>query len=224
MKGLLGFLEELARTVAAVSLLTPLVLLVSTGAIVQRLLGAPPSQVHWAYRVSNLDPFAIMDAIRELVIRFVIKRQLIQVPIFGHALASTGNASVERRGRGDMRRIRAVLSRRDPRISLLFFAEGTRSRDGRLHPFKKGAFATAIATGLPLLPVGVAGSYFVLQPGRWWLRRGGIAIEIGAPIPVTERADRDALHEEAFAVVAKLRAQARARLRAADFEPGGRDD
>jgi 1-acyl-sn-glycerol-3-phosphate acyltransferase len=175
---------------------------------------------------SNLDPFAIMDGIRELVIRFVVKRQLAVVPIFGQALVVTGNASVERRGRGrgDMRRIREVVSRRDPRVSLLFFAEGTRSKDGRLHPFKRGAFATAISTGMPLLPVGVAGTYAVLRPGRWWFRRGGMAVEIGAPILVTEHADRDALQEETFAVVAKLRAQARARLRAADIDPGGRDD
>jgi 1-acyl-sn-glycerol-3-phosphate acyltransferase len=172
---------------------------------------------------SNLDPFAIMWGLPELVIRFVIKRQLARIPLFGQALERSGNVIVERQGRGDMRRVQEALAHRDPRVSLLFFAEGTRAKDGRLQPFKKGAFASAIDTGLPVLPVGIAGSYYVMQPGRWWLRRGGIAIEVGRPLPVDASTQRDALHEETFAAVAKLRAEARAALRAAGIEPGGRD-
>jgi 1-acyl-sn-glycerol-3-phosphate acyltransferase len=254
----LRFLDEFARTLSAVAVLPPLLLLLSIAALLARLLGARPSGVNWAYQLfahssvaisgarvkvygkeilqpghayvlvsnheSNLDPFAILYGLRDLAIRFVIKREIMQLPVIGHALAFTGNASVERtQGSGDVRRLQQALSKRDPEISLLFFAEGTRSKDGRLHKFKKGAFATAIATGLPVLPLGIAGSYFMLRPGTSWLRRGGIAIEIGPPIPVTEQTKRESLRDETFAAVAKLRLQARSRLRAAGLDPGGCD-
>jgi 1-acyl-sn-glycerol-3-phosphate acyltransferase len=175
---------------------------------------------------SNLDPFALMHALPQLVIRFVIKRQLMKVPLFGQTLARTGNVTVARsQTRADVRRIQEVMSHRDPTVSLLFFAEGTRAKDGRLQPFKKGAFATALNEGVPILPVGLAGSFFVLRPGSLWLRRGGIAIEVGEPISVEGRDphDRDALCKETFDRVAGLRSRARERLRESGFEPGGHD-
>jgi 1-acyl-sn-glycerol-3-phosphate acyltransferase len=263
MHGLLRFLEELSRTLVGVLVLPPLLLMISLGALLQRLVGMSASQMNWTYYIfsrafiaisgarmmvygrqhlqpgrvyvvvanheSNLDPFAMMDGIRELSIRFVLKRQLAQIPIFGHALSISGNATVQRqggaRGSDDVRRIRQAVSTRDPRVSLLVFAEGTRSRDGGLKPFKKGAFATAIEAGLPVLPVGLAGTYRILQPGKTWVRSGGgIALEIGPPIEVTAQTSREALHAETFAIVAKLRAQARARLREAGIDPGGRDE
>lgn len=175
---------------------------------------------------SAWDPLCLLAELPDLVLRFVIKRDAMRVPLFGHALRATGNVTVARTDTaGDVQRIQRSMQRRDPAVSIMFFAEGTRSSDGALHPFKKGAFATAIQERLPLLPVAVAGSHRVWPKGALLLRPGPIAIEIGAPIPVSGLgpADRDALRERAFRAVAALRAAARARLRAAGVEPGGID-
>ncbi len=174
---------------------------------------------------SNLDPFALMMTLPQLKIRFVIKRQIMLIPVFGHALRATGNVTVTRRGSGDVKRLRETLEARDPEVSLLFFAEGTRSRDGSFRPFKKGAFATAIAEGLPILPVALAGTYASLPPAAGALLKNTIAVEVGDPIPTRgmTAADRMPLLELCQKRVGELRAQARARVRAAGDHPGGQD-
>jgi len=174
---------------------------------------------------SNLDPFALMRALPELNIRFVIKRQIMLIPVFGHALAITGNVTVNRQGRGDVKRIRDTMEHRDPEVSLIFFAEGTRSRDGSFRTFKKGAFATAISEGLPILPVALAGTYASLPPAARLLRKNAMAVEVGEPIPTSglSEADRTPLLELTQKRVAELRARARDRVRAAGDLPGGVD-
>jgi 1-acyl-sn-glycerol-3-phosphate acyltransferase len=175
---------------------------------------------------SAWDPLCILAALPELAIRFVVKRPLMRIPIFGHALRATGNVTVLRTDTaGDVRRIESRMSERHPDVSILFFAEGTRSRDGALHPFKKGPFATALRHRLPILPVAHAGTYRVWRKATFGLRPGPVMIEVGAPIPVEGlgEADRDALLARGFEALRDLRAAARARLRAAGVEPGGID-
>jgi 1-acyl-sn-glycerol-3-phosphate acyltransferase len=109
--------------------------------------------------------------------------------------------------------------------SMLFYAEGTRSRDGALHAFKKGAFVTAIAYGLPILPIGHAGCYRIWSPLRFGLRSGPVVVEVGQPIPVEHLAydDREPLRDQTFEAVRELRARARKRIRELGVEPGGID-
>jgi 1-acyl-sn-glycerol-3-phosphate acyltransferase len=102
----------------------------------------------------------------------------------------------------------------DPDVSIFFFAEGTRSRSGQLAPFKKGAFATAILHGLPILPLGIAGTRAIWQPGDPRVHKGCAVLEIGEPIPVDGLSldDRSRLRDQVHEVVTKLRADARRRL------------
>jgi len=175
---------------------------------------------------SNWDPLAIIAALPELVIRFVLKAQLLSVPVFGSALYRTGNIAVDRRqGGADVRRVQEGMSERPPDVSILFFAEGTRARDGAYRAFKMGAFATALDFKLPILPVAVAGTFPIWPAGRMWVRPSPLVIEVGAPIPVEGYAggDRVRLRDETHRVVAELRARARARMRARGIDPGGTD-
>lgn len=175
---------------------------------------------------SNWDPVCIVATLRQLVIRAVAKAQFMDIPVLGHALRLTGNVRVVRnQTAGDRARIEEVMGRRDPDVSILFYAEGHRSRDGALHPFKMGAFATALGFGLPILPVAVAGMRPLWRPGTPWLVPGTAAIEIGAPLPVDglRWEDRHALRNLTFETVRALRTRARARLREHGIEPGGID-
>jgi len=175
---------------------------------------------------SAWDPMCVVTALPDLLLRFVAKGQLMRIPIFGSALALTGNVRVERtQTAGDVSRIREGMDRRDPAVSLLFFAEGTRSRDGSFRPFRMGAFATALTSGLPVLPIAVAGTYAIWPKGRLRIARRPVAIEVGEPISVTGLTfeDRGALRDRAHAAMGELRAAARQRLRASGNEPGGID-
>lgn len=175
---------------------------------------------------SDWDPPVHMATLARLRLRAIIKEQMIRIPVFGRALLLSGNVRVERtRTAEDVERIRAVMAKRRPDVSMLFYAEGTRSRDGAFHDFKKGAFATAIAYQLPVLPVGTAGTRRIWPPLTLRLRRGPVVVKVGAPIPVAGLTfeDRDRLRDDAHRAVRELRRQARQRLRALGVEPGGAD-
>jgi 1-acyl-sn-glycerol-3-phosphate acyltransferase len=116
-------------------------------------------------------------------LRIVTKRELLAVPIFGWALWLAGFPFIDRRDRE--RAIRSLdrasaLFRRG--ISVLVFAEGTRSQDGRLLPFKKGGFVLALEAGVPIVPVAVRGGVSVLPKGSLCVRRGCIEVMFEAPV------------------------------------------
>src|SRR5206468_3457613 len=77
--------------------------------------------------------------------------------------------------------------------NVLVFPEGTRSRDGNVQPFKKGAFVLASQAGVPLVPVAIEGSGRCFPPEGFRIRPGVIRIKLGEPIPtrgpVTDRID-----------------------------------
>jgi len=175
---------------------------------------------------SNWDPPSLLAALTGTPLRFIVKREISDVPIFGWAIVRTGSVRVERTGnQSDVDRVRERMGERPRDISMLFYAEGTRSRDGALHPFKKGAFATAIAHRLPILPIGHAGCRRIWTPGRFRLRSGPVVVEVGRPIPVEhlDYDDREQLREETFEAVRELRTRARERVRELGVDPGGID-
>jgi 1-acyl-sn-glycerol-3-phosphate acyltransferase len=70
-------------------------------------------------------------------------------------------------------------------VSVMVFAEGTRSPDGQIHEFKKGGFVTAIQRKIPILPVTVNGSRRILPKKSLVMTPGKIQIVVGEPIDVT---------------------------------------
>jgi 1-acyl-sn-glycerol-3-phosphate acyltransferase len=175
---------------------------------------------------SSWDPVVLLVALKAHPVRFVVKQEIMRTPILGRALLHSGNVCVLRTNTaGDAERIGDEMKRRRADVSILFYAEGTRARDGAFHPFKKGAFVTAVSQGLPILPVATAGTYWILPPLSLRIRPGTVVVEVGAPIATAGSSpdDRDRLRDRTHAVVGDLRARARARLRAAGCEPGGAD-
>ena len=79
--------------------------------------------------------------------------------------------------------------------SAAIFAEGTRSRTGKLLPFKKGPFVLAIAAQIPLVPVYIEGAFELIPKGARWPKPGTVTLHIGDEIPTTGMAydDRDGL-------------------------------
>jgi 1-acyl-sn-glycerol-3-phosphate acyltransferase len=98
-----------------------------------------------------------------LDLKWVMKKELRKIPAIGIGCEKAGHIFVERRNpKQAAQAINAALERLGKGIGILFFPEGTRSLDGRLLPFKKGAFRTAIDQQIPLLPVTVVGTRDIL--------------------------------------------------------------
>jgi 1-acyl-sn-glycerol-3-phosphate acyltransferase len=151
--------------------------------------------VYVANHQSQFDIPALILSLPQPV-SFVTKRELLFVPIFGQALWLAGFVFVDRRDRERAIRSLERAARRIRRgASVLVFAEGTRSPDGRLLPFKKGGFMLALAAGAPIVPVTVKGGREVLPKGSLRVRPGRIDVVIGEPIETAGRGadDRDAL-------------------------------
>jgi 1-acyl-sn-glycerol-3-phosphate acyltransferase len=102
----------------------------------------------------------------KLDLKWVIKQELRKVPGLGIGCEKVGHIFVDRKNPDRARRdIEKALDRLGDGIGILFFVEGTRSRDGKLLPFKKGAFRTAIEQQLPILPVTLTGTRDILPSG-----------------------------------------------------------
>jgi 1-acyl-sn-glycerol-3-phosphate acyltransferase len=118
--------------------------------------------------------------------RFVAKRELFRIPIFGWALAASGCIPIDRGHRSlAIRSLRQAGERIRAGRSVVLYPEGSRSRDGRLGPFKKGAFHVAVQAGVPVVPVAITGSHDVLPPGRLRVRPGPVDVFVEPPIDVT---------------------------------------
>lgn len=117
--------------------------------------------------------------------KWVMKQELRNVPVIGIACDKLGHIYVDRSNReAAMRSIRAAKSRVTDGTSVVFFPEGTRSRDGRLRAFKKGAFHFAIDLQLPLLPITINGTRAILPSDTLDLFPGRATMTIHAPIRI----------------------------------------
>lgn len=119
--------------------------------------------------------------------RMVAKRSLAQIPIFGWALWLAGFIFIDRSNRETAIRSLDRAARRLRRgTSIVVFAEGTRSRDGTLLPFKRGGFVMALKAGVPIVPVTIHGGLEILPKGSLWIRPGLIHVHFGAQVETTE--------------------------------------
>jgi 1-acyl-sn-glycerol-3-phosphate acyltransferase len=134
---------------------------------------------------SQVDIAAIIDSLPPPVSwRFVAKKELVRVPVFGWCLVTTGQIIIDR---GDREKAVASLRHAAERIrngaSVIVFPEGTRSPTGSLRPFKSGPFHLAVEAQVPIIPVTVSGSQRITPKGRLEVHPGQVKIVFGKPIP-----------------------------------------
>lgn len=153
--------------------------------------------------VSFVDIWVLVSLLPRNV-RFLAKRELLKVPIFGWAMASAGHIPIDRKKlQKAFEAYDEAAERLKAGTSAIVFGEGTRSRDGKLHALKKGPFVLAIAAGVPIVPIFIAGTYQVLPPGSIRIRRRPIDVYLGEPIVTAgmHYEDREALAERCHAVL-----------------------
>jgi 1-acyl-sn-glycerol-3-phosphate acyltransferase len=122
----------------------------------------------------------------KLDLKWVMKAELRKLPAIGIGCEKAGHIFVERRNpKQAAQAITEALARLGEGIGILFFPEGTRSPDGHLLPFKKGAFRTAIDQQLPILPVTLVGTRDILPARTLRLFPGKARMVIHPPIETT---------------------------------------
>jgi len=133
---------------------------------------------------SQYDIFLVYGWLK-LDLKWVIKAELRKVPGVGIGCEKAGHIFVDRGNPEQTRKaVNEALERVGDGVGILFFAEGTRSKDGRLKTFKKGAFRLATSQKLPILPVTIIGTNGVLRPGSAMIRPGKVRMVIHPPIEV----------------------------------------
>jgi 1-acyl-sn-glycerol-3-phosphate acyltransferase len=138
---------------------------------------------------SHLDPMLVgIGCPRRL--NYVARETLFRFAPFGWLIHSVGAFPIDRDGIG-LGGIKESLKRLKRGEMVLIFPEGTRSRDGRMAPFRPGFTALAVRSGAAILPVAVDGAFQVWPRWRRFPGRGRIRVHYGAPILPAEIAGRD---------------------------------
>ena len=141
---------------------------------------------------SAADIVTVGWALWRFQIRFVAKRELLKVPIFGWGLRALKNIIIDRSNHVQAVRSYRIAGERIRRgISVVVFPEGTRGVGRELLPFKKGGFVLAIETGTPIAPIAVVGTAAVLPKKSLKIESGVVEVRIGEPIETQAVALKD---------------------------------
>ena len=149
--------------------------------------GVEPSALAHPYVVvSNHQSLADIPVISKLPweMKWVAKQELFDLPVMGWLMKLAGDISVDWKDPNSrssvIRRARRVLERG---CSVMFFPEGTRSKDGRIKQFHDGAFRLAIRAGVPVLPLAVDGTMNAIPKHGWKFSRADVRLDVLPPVP-----------------------------------------
>jgi 1-acyl-sn-glycerol-3-phosphate acyltransferase len=133
--------------------------------------------------VNMLDPFVLVSLVKRPFIA-VEKKENFKLPIYGWLMTRWGNIPLDRsnaeQARESMIAAGEVL-RREKEI-VIVYAEGTRTRNGVIGPFKKGGFHLAVETGVEIIPFTQVGAYQIMRHGTWFMRPGTYELVLHEPI------------------------------------------
>lgn len=160
------------------------------------------SYVVMSNHASILDIPALMGATPGSM-RMVMKEELSRVPIWGPALVASGFVPIDRKDRqkaiGQLEKAKQQLT---GGVNIWISPEGTRSRNGKLAPFKKGGFHLAMDLGVPIVPTWIEGAQYIIPPDQFIaIFDGTCTVRFGTPIPTAARS-----REELPALMAEVRA------------------
>ncbi len=125
-----------------------------------------------------------------VIFKWLMKAELRRVPFVGTACKAAGHIFVARQNaRASVESLQLIEKQLVNGVSTVIFPEGTRSKDGSLGRFKRGAFQIALDLGLPVIPISLSGCYQVMPKGALVVNRHPIHMHIGKPIDLKQYAD-----------------------------------
>jgi 1-acyl-sn-glycerol-3-phosphate acyltransferase len=153
--------------------------------------------------VSNLDPPCLFPRLPGRTSAF-LKRSLTKIPVFGSGLRVADFVAVDRDGRVESAQQSNAAARRvlEKGSHFIVFVEGTRSRDGRMLPFKRGPFYLAMESGAPCIPISIHGTETMMAKGSLRIRPGTAHIVFHPPLWPRDFATREELMEAVRVAIA----------------------
>jgi len=136
---------------------------------------------------------------------WVAKEELFRVPIFGSAMRRAGYIPLDRSdGRKALKSMKLAAERIAAGSSVVIFPEGTRTKDGSLLPFKRGAFLLAAKAGVPIVPFTINGSMQINPRNRLELNPGTISVSFAVPIQAAGVPESELMGRVREAIAARL--------------------
>jgi 1-acyl-sn-glycerol-3-phosphate acyltransferase len=118
--------------------------------------------------------------------RWIVKKELFKIPVFGKAMKSAGYIEIDRQNHEKaMKSLEEAAQKIREGKSVMTFPEGTRSKDGTIKPFKQGMFHLAIQAGVPIVPISIIGANKILPKRTLMIKPGKITMVIGRPVDVS---------------------------------------
>ena len=154
----------------------------------------PDTLCHPYVVVSNHQSLADIPTISLLPweMKWVSKKELFDLPVFGFMQRMAADIPVDRT---DPNSRAAVMLKAEHRLangsSVMFFPEGTRSKDGRVKAFYDGAFRLAIEAGVPVLPLAIDGTMEAIPKHGWQFGRADVRLDVLPPVPTDGLTEAD---------------------------------
>ena len=140
------------------------------------------SYIYMANHQSNFDIPVLLGCL-PVQFRWLAKAELFKIPVFGRAMRGAGYVKIDRFDRESaFESISEAAQKMKNGVSVMIFPEGTRSKDGRIKPFKKGGFVMAVDSGVPIVPVIIRGTWPIMAKSSLRINRGNVEMEIAKPI------------------------------------------
>lgn len=136
-------------------------------------------------RVANHQSFLDMPLVASMPInmKWISKKELFKIPIVGWLMHLAGHISVDRGSKGAAKSLLEMIEPINDGMSVMVFPEGTRSREGKLKPFKKGAFHASMDYGFRIQPIVIEGTYKCMKPDTWVMNfKGDLYVSVLDPI------------------------------------------
>ena len=141
-------------------------------------------RVYMVNHQSYFDVFVVLACL-PLDFKFLLKEELMRIPLLGPAMRHAGYIGIERDDpRKAIKSMNLAAQRIKGGASVLIFPEGTRSLDGNLGSFKKGGFNLALKSGCDIVPVTISGTARIVPKGSLKIEKGNVGFFISRPIPL----------------------------------------
>lgn len=131
---------------------------------------------------SAFDIFVIYGYL-PVIFKWLMKQELRKIPLVGSACAAAGHIFIDRKNpQAAIESLQHVEAALVNGVSTVIFPEGTRTKDGQVGQFKRGAFQIALDLNLPIVPISLTGCYEVMNRYAWHITHHPIKMKIGKPI------------------------------------------
>ncbi|MGA9040662.1 MAG: lysophospholipid acyltransferase family protein [Terriglobales bacterium] len=164
-------------------------------------LDSTRSYIFMSNHVSNVDPPILLPLIPRRT-SVMVKKELFKVPILAQVMRFGSLVPVDRGNRdAGVAAVRAAADVIRQGVNMTIYIEGHRSFDGKLLPFKKGPFYLAEECAVPVVPVTIVGTHYVMPKGRFSIKPGTVTVIFHDPIEPKGFGSRDCLMARVRAVI-----------------------